>query len=207
MTYRDAATLLMATCGSLNPLGATKAVERLRALRPAPADKLAKMQARYRADLFGWLKKPLSFHETLEGLIERAPALSEWGANYVQRSEDLTEQTDAAFSIRRAQERISRSGSPFQPGLIKPVRVVFYGPGVAAEVHLGWLWNDLIEEDAFHEYYINADRSKLEPEQGGALFDVMIPVEVGLATLLSLHNAVNAKPRTRGPSKGTRGSG
>lgn len=205
MTYRDAATLLMAACGDINPLGAVAAAERLQALEPVPADSMRVMQREDLPPHFKWLKKPTGFAKTLELLIEHAPQLAEWEAAYQAGwADDITTPTEAEFSIKRAIERFGASPGGFRPGLSKPIRVIFYAPGIAAEIHLGWVWKDVLEADAFHEYYAPPNRRVKADHADGPAPDVMIPVEVGVRTLLALHEAVNAKPRTRGPAKNPR---
>lgn len=198
MTYRDAAILLMAVNGDINPLGSVAAAKALADLRPATPDQTWFMQREDLPEHFGWLREPLGFAETLERLIEHAPELAAWEAEYLHARGDLGEgQTDAEFSIKRSISRLADVPGGFRPGLSRPVRVIFYVPGHAAEVHLGWVWEDIVESDAFHEYYVPASSTDgpMAP-----LHDTLIPIEVGAPMLLALHDAVNARPRTRGPA-------
>lgn len=198
MTYRDAAVLLMAVNGDINPLGSVAAANALSELRPATPDQTWFMQREDLPEHFDWLREPLGFAETLERLIEHAPELASWEAEYLHVRGDLEGgRTDAEFSIKRSISRLADVPGGFRPGLSRPVRVIFYVPGHAAEVHLGWVWEDIVESDAFHEYYVPAPSTD---RQKGALYDTLIPIEVGTPTLLALHNAVNARPRTRGPA-------
>lgn len=198
MKYEDAATLLMAACGDINPLGAVSAAQRLQELEPVPADAVRAMQREDLPAHFEWLRAPTSFATTLTRLIEHAPQLAAWERSYLPgEPENAAGRTlETEFSVTRAINRFAEGG--FLPGLAKPIRVIFYAPGIAAEIHLGWVWDDLAETDAFHEYY--APPKPSDPVSESAP-DVMFPVEIGVRTLLALHHAVNQKPRTRGPAK------
>lgn len=204
MEYEDAAKLLMAACGDINPLGAVAAAKRLQALEPIPADTVRTMQRQDLPEHFDWLREPTSFATTLTRLIEHAPQLEVWEKKYQAGvSACITEGvSEAKFSVTRAIHRFAQGG--FQPGMSKPVRVVFYAPGVAAEIHLGWVWDDLTETDAFHEYYASNHTAGQVDAADDPAPDVMFPVEIGVRTLLALHDAVNQKPRTRGPAKNPR---
>ncbi|MFN3668137.1 MAG: hypothetical protein ACK4VY_02420 [Brevundimonas sp.] len=205
MTYRDAAILLMAVNGDINPLGSVAAAQALTELQPAPPDKMWFMQREDLPDHFDWLREPLGFAETLERLIEHAPDVAAWEAAYFDPGSDLeTGQTETEFSIRRSINRLAGVGGGLRPSLSRPVRVVFYVPGHAAEVHLGWVWDDLVESDAFHEYYVPPPTADLKRFPH---YDTLIPIEVGTPMLLALHNAVNARPPTRGPASTPPGGG
>lgn len=202
MDYQDAAALLMAACGDVNPLGAVAAAERLKTLEPIPADTVGSMQREDLPSHFEWLRKPTSFATTLTLMIQHAPQLAAWEEAYqAGAAGGEGGVSEAEFSVTRSIHRLAQGG--FRPGLSKPVRVIFYAPGVAAEIHLGWVWDDLTETDAFHEYYAPPKAKGFEPDDEPAP-DVMFPVEVGVRTLLALHEAVNLKPRTRGPAKNPR---
>ena len=204
MEYRDAATLLMAACGDINPLGALAAAKRLQMLEPIPADAMRTMQREDLPAHFEWLREPTNFATTLTRLIENAPPVAAWEAAYFSEGLAVVAEgaSEAQFSVTRAIRRFAQSG--FRPGLSKPVRVIFYAPGVAAEIHLGWVWDDLSETDAFHEYYAPSNPSEHLEAGRAQTPDVMFPVEIGVRTLLALHHAVNQKPRTRGPAKNPR---
>lgn len=204
MEYRDAATLLMAACGDINPLGAVAAAKRMQALEPIPADAVRAMQREDLPAHFDWLREPTSFAATLTRLIEHAPQLVTWEAAYQAGGAEGVGggASEAEFSVTRAISRFAQGG--FQPGLSKPVRVIFYAPGIAAEIHLGWVWDDLTEADAFHEYYAAPQAAGQVEGPHEPAPDVMFPVEIGVRTLLALHHAVNQKPRTRGPAKNPR---
>lgn len=204
MEYDDAAKLLMAACGDINPLGAVAAAQRLQALEPIPADTVRTMQREDLPAHFEWLREPTSFATTLTRLIEHAPQLEVWEKKYqASVSAGIIEGvSEAKFSVARAIHRFAQGG--FRPGLSKPVRVIFYAPGVAAEIHLGWVWDDLTETDAFHEYYASPQTAGQVDAADDPNPDVMFPVEIGVRTLLALHHAVNQKPRTRGPAKNPR---
>lgn len=206
MEYRDAATLLMAACGDINPLGAVAAAKRLQTLEPIPADAMRTMQREDLPAHFDWLREPTDFATTLTRLIEHAPQLAAWEEAYQSGKADGVAEgvSEAEFSVTRAIHRFAQGG--FRPGLSKPVRVIFYAPGVAAEIHLGWVWDDLTETDAFHEYYALPQPAARAVAADEPAPDVMFPVEVGVRTLLALHNAVHQKPRTRGPAKNPRNS-
>lgn len=209
MTYKDAATLLMAACGDTSPLGAVAAAERMRAFVPVPSDDLATMQREDLVEHFDWLRQRTGFADTLEQMIARAPELAEWEARYLEVwAADDSPPSGAVFSMERSVARFKDVNQAFRPGLARAVRVVCYVPGHAAEIHFGHMWRDLEEDDSFHEYYAApsstgsaAKTQPVEPEPDG-----LITVEVGVATLLALHSAVNARPRTRGPGKKSRAS-
>lgn len=200
MTYRDAATLLMAVCGEINPLRSVSAANRLRTLVPAPADEMRLAQAEDLPKHFEWLREPVGFAVALERMIERAPQLAKWEEAYLAQGRDSASATDEGFSLERSIARFAQSAGGFKPGISRPVRVVFYVPGIAAEIHVGMVWSDVSENDAFHEYFVPPAGANGSLGGLDAVYDAMIPIEVGTATLLALHHAVNAKSRTRGPS-------
>lgn len=202
MTYRDAATLLMAVCGDTSPLGAVAAVERMRTFVPVPSDDTTAMQREDLPAHFRWLLKQTGFSATLEEMIARAPDLAEWEAGYLDAWAGDGAPTAAVWSMERSVARFKDVNQAFRPGLARAVRVVCYVPGRAAEIHLGHLWRDLEESDAFHEYYaMPAPTTHKKAAPSPSEPDALITVEIGTATLLALHKAVNARPRTRGPGK------
>lgn len=186
MTFDDAATLLMAACGDSSPQGAVQAVNSLRSLRPAPQDQVKRMQREDLPDWFGFLREEASFPETVRLLIEHAPVIAQWNSRYealAASESDKASNSDAEFSMRRA-AALASPGALFQPGFAKNVRVVSYVPGVAAEVHLGRVWRQLEEHDAFHEYFVGPSPSAVSSN------DCLVTVEVGLPTLMALHTAI-----------------
>jgi len=200
MTYRDAATLLMAVCGEINPLRAVSAANKLRTLMPVPADEMRIMQSEDLPHHFDWLREPFGFAVALERMIERAPQLVKWEEAYLAQGRGQASATEAGFSLERSITRFAQVPNGFRPGISRPIRVVFYVPGIAAEIHVGMVWSDVSESDAFHEYYVPPPASTGSLDSVDPIYDAMIPIEVGTTTLLALHNAVNAKPRTRGPA-------
>ena len=198
MTCRDAAILLTAVNGHINPQGSVDGAQAFAQLRPATPDLIWKTQREDLSEKLKWLREPLSFLDTLERLIEHAHDLARWEADYLANPGDGSAQSEAEFSMKRAVSRFDGVPGGFRPGLSRPVRVIFYLPGIAAEVHIGWVWEDLSATNAFHEYYVPPPLGA--GKQASPVLDTLFPIEVGTPMLVALHDAVRARPRTRGPA-------
>ena len=103
---------------------------------------------------------------------------------------------------------VAANGS-FRPGYARALRVVSYVPGLAAEIHLGRVWKRLEEVEAFHEHYAPAGAWEIDAAGGDPpasdgdsptrpQSDCLITIEVGLPTLLALHDAVTSDRRGGG---------
>lgn len=188
MTYRDAAVLLMATHGDPSPAGAIAAVRNLLTLQPRRwngADEDARRPER--SSKLSFLQPHLSFADALTALIENAPALEEWRAKYKARHAEADPSTSAeGVSMERLLEQLDRAHEPLWPGYAREVRVIFYAPGIAAELQLGRQWEWVDDPDVLHEYYTGPEPPQPEPD------DTLTSKEVGIATLLRLHKAVEA---------------
>lgn len=187
MTFCDAATLLMAVGSARVAMDAPDGVRNLRSLRdlaPRDIDELDDQQSRFAQKELAFFSEPLHFAALLERMIENAPALATWEAEYLARTMAKKDGfTEEEFSVRRLIGLIDRQGDPIVPGFARPVRVLTYAPGVAAEVHLGWPWSAFGDREAIHRYFL--------PEPGGErLPDLLITFEIGTPTLLALHKAV-----------------
>ena len=177
VTFKDAATLLLAVCGSPQPSGAAEAVQRLWSLRLTADDRIDRLK---RADLperLAFLGDRLLFGETVERLIENAPVLEAWAEEYLANwFPDEPQQSAAAFSMNRMAVRNGGRGAA------QPVRIVCYFPAPFAEIHLGFPWAALDEDDAYHGYFGRP------AEVSGA--GVTMSIEAHVEALVSLHRAV-----------------
>ena len=197
MTVKDAATLLLATCGDSSPQGTVAAVHNLRSLVPHPDDSNRDMQ---REDMPAWmdfLREKVGFADAVERLIANAPAIAEWHEAYMTDWEQPTGGvSEAEFSMQWMVVKSAAAGGSFRPGYARALRVVSYVPGLAAEIHLGRPWKRLEEVEAFHEHYAPAEAwsGPSKAEDAPAQTDCLITIEVGLPTLLALHAAVNDLP-------------
>lgn len=193
MTYADAATLLMAVGGAHSPAGAKAAVEALRDMKPREIDRMK------RADLapeLAFLRPNMTFGRTLETLIENAERIEQWERQYLLGEGGESGLSAAEFSMLSMTKKMA----PLAPGYGKAVRVVFYPPGLAAEIHLGRMWLSLEEDNAFHETYFAAG-DLLEV----ANKDILGTIEVGVPTLVALKRAVDAPNSVvKRPSKAER---
>lgn len=190
MTFRDAATLVIGAYGDTNPAGAVGAVERMRAFTPEAPDMLAANKAEDLPEHLIWLRDAGGFADTLEKMIERAPELQSWAKQYVDFWSGASGLTEADYSMRRAANRLRLPAIGFTPAFARAVRVVFHQPALAAEIHLGWVWRELEEDDAFHQYYAHPDVWTADRPAGDVREDNLITMEVGLPSLLALHYAV-----------------
>lgn len=188
MTFTDAATLLLGVCGDSSPQGAVAAVHNLRSLQPLPWDRVDRMKREDLSPSLTFLRDSTGFAGTVEKLIEHAPEIELWRKAYAAKVAQQDGLSEAEYSARRVADKLASAVRNGTPGYGRLVRVVCYVPGVAAEIHLGSPWLSLGEDDAFHEYYAAPERSADEPEI--ALMDCSITIEVGLPTLMALHDAV-----------------
>lgn len=190
MTFRDAAILVIGAYGDTNPAGAVEAVERMRAFTPEAPDTHAANKAADLPSHFTWLRDAGGFAETLEKMIERAPGMQPWAEKYVGSCSEEKGLSEADYSMRRAADRLRLPAIGFTPAFARAVRVVFHQPALAAEIHLGWVWRELEEDDAFHQYYAHPDVWTADRVAGDVREDNLITMEVGLPSLLALHHAV-----------------
>ncbi|PIB90496.1 hypothetical protein CSW62_02270 [Caulobacter sp. FWC2] len=188
MAFSDAATLLMGVCGDSSPQGAVAAVHHLRSLQPLPWDRVDRMKREDLAPSLAFLRDTKGFAGTLEKLIEHAPEVERWHGTYAAKASEQEGLSEAEFSARRVAKKLTSAVKRGTPGYGRLVRIVCYVPGVAAEIHLGNPWLSLGEDDAFHEYYAVPDRAAEDAD--ATLMDCSITIEVGLPTLLALHEAV-----------------
>jgi len=190
MSFADAATLLLAVCGDNSPQGAVTAVHNLRALQPLPWDDNDRMKREDLAEPLWFLRESMGFAGAVERLIEHAPAVARWQANYRGKERRRDGMSEAEYSAFRMNEKLAAITSSGAPGYGRLVRVISYVPGTAAELHLGSPWLGLEEDDAFHEYYAPHGRAESDSSDMAATSDCLISVEVGLPILLALHAAV-----------------
>lgn len=207
MTFADAATLLLATCGDSSPQGAVAAVHNLRSLVPHPTDPNRDMQREDMPEWMDFLREKIGFAEAVERLIANAPAIAAWHASYVEDWEQPVQGvSEAEFSMQWMVIKSVAAGGSFRPGYARALRVVSYVPGLAAEIHLGRVWKRLEEVEAFHEHYapeVAWKQVSVTEGEGGAQeamqqTDCLITIEVGLPTLLALHDAVTSGKRGGG---------
>lgn len=191
MTYADAATLLMAIGGSHNPAGAEQAVENLRALVRRPWEKLDRMKREDMPAELQFLRPDMAFTGVLETMIEKADDLVTWERGYLAGWDPDEEGSAELRSMEGIVAKATQGLAPIVPGYAKALRVVFYQPGLAAEIHLGRSWKRIDEDDAFHEFYVAP----------AGRFDVRVPkdnvgtIEIGTSTLLALKKAVDRPTR------------
>lgn len=200
MTFSDATTLLLGAYGNLTPQGAVEAVENMRSLQPSPWDKIDRMKREDLPEELAFLRKRLSFADTVEAMLANAPALAAWQRRYMSEWLGVTQGlTEAEFSMERAAAKLRAANTYAVLSPARVIRVVCYAPGLAAEVHLGRLWMQLEEDDAFHEYYapptawatkraLSDETLEIDPREGA-----LATMEFGLPTLLALHRAVVGK--------------
>ncbi len=197
MTVKDAATLLLATCGDSSPQGAVAAVHHLRSLVPHPDDPNRDMQREDMPTWMDFLREKVGFADAVERLIANAPAIAEWHEAYMLEWEQPTSGvSEAEFSMQWMVVKSAAAGGSFRPGYARALRVVSYVPGLAAEIHLGRPWKGLEEVEAFHEHYAPVEAWEAAPasEAMPSQTDCLITIEVGLPTLLALHVAVHDLP-------------
>lgn len=194
MTTRDAATLLMAVGGAHSPAGAKFAVENLRDMRARQVDH---QKRREMPDKLGFLRPEMTFGETLVQLIEHAETLQKWEAAYIKSEGGWEGRVSIA---QKSMEMMAERLSPVGAGYNRALRIVFYQPGLAAEIHLGRPWLAYEDTNAFHEFYF-ADRELTQISHK----DVFGSIEVGVKTLLALKHAVDT-PNTvvKRPSRAER---
>lgn len=191
MTFRDAATLLIGACGDINPAGAVKTVKQMRVFTLDAADDLATMQQEDLPEHLTWLGDAQNFGDVVEAMIARAPDLEMWGREYVTFWGGVQGGvSEAEFSMRRAAKSLRLPQAGFVPGFARAVRIVFYPPALAAEVHLGWVWRSLEDVDAFHGYYAHPDTGAQERLEADIPEDNLITIEVGIPLLMALHRTV-----------------
>ncbi len=191
MTYADAATLLMAVGGSHNPAGAEQAVNNLRALDRRAWEEIDRMKREDMPAELAFLRPDMAFTDVLETMIQKADDLVAWEQDYLAGWDPDEKGSAELRSMEGMVTKAAQGLNPIVPGYAKAVRVVFYQPGLAAEVHLGRSWKRIDEDDAFHEFYVApAER-----------FDDRVPkdnvgtIEVGTSTLLALKKAVEKPTR------------
>lgn len=198
MTYADAATLLMAVGGSHNPAGAEQAVENLRALQRRPWDDIDRMKREDMPADLEFMRSEMAFTGVLETMIEKAEELEIWERAYLAGWDPDEKGSAELRSMENMVAKATHGLAPIVPGYAKALRVVFYQPGLAAEIHLGRSWKRIDEDDAFHEFYVAPlDRFNLRPPK-----DNIGTIEIGTSTLLALKKAVD-RP-TRVIKRGTR---
>lgn len=187
MTYKDAATLLMAIGGSHSPAGAVQAVDNLKALERRPWREIDRMKREDIPAELEFMRPDTTFSGTLEVMIEKADELAVWEQAYLKGWDPDEPGSAELRSMEGLVAKATQGLAPVIPGYAKVVRVVFYQPGLAAEIHLGRTWKGIDEDDAFHEFYVApADRFKdMGPK------DNVGTIEVGTATLLALKKAVD----------------
>ncbi len=159
------------------------------------------MQREDMPDWMDFLREKVGFAEAVERLIANAPAIAEWHKAYMAEWEEPTQGvSEAEFSMQWMVVKSSAAGSSFRPGYARALRVVSYVPGLAAEIHLGRLWKRLEEIEAFHEHYAPAEAWEAAPASEATVSqtDCLITIEVGLPTLLALHDAVTSGKRGGG---------
>lgn len=202
MTFAEAATLLLATCGDSSPQGAVAAVHNLRSLVAHPDDPNRDMQ---REDMPAWmdfLREKVSFAEAVERLIANAPAIAKWHEAYMKDwAQPASGVSEAEFSMQWMVVKSAAANGSFRPGYARALRVVSYVPGLAAEIHLGRVWKRLDEVEAFHEHYAPASAWGGDPDDFTPTMpqtDCLITIEVGLPTLMALHDAVTSGKRGGG---------
>lgn len=188
MTMADAATLLMGVIGDSSPGGAAAAVKSLRELRPLPWDDHDRRRQEDLSAPLQFLKGRRGFAETLTLLIEHAPQLNDWAKQF---NVSATGRPAVGLSVKEAS--LERGAKKFQaagvaglPAYDRAVRIISYVPGVAAEIHLGMPWDQIEDDDSFHEYYCHPNLWS----DGAAVTDSLCTMEVGLPSLLALHKAV-----------------
>lgn len=192
MTMRDASTLLMGCYADLSPHGAPEAVERAQALQPLPytafdKDKLAELPAE-----LAFLKRRMSFFDSVTALMENAPALEVWFNNN-KRAWALPDQLKgleaAEWSMLQGPWKFRAAGAVNLPADSRPIRIICYAPGFAAEIHVGLQWAQLEGESSpYHNHFIVPDRLRESLPQ--ARSSTSVTLEFGLPTLLALHRAV-----------------
>lgn len=192
MTMKDAATLLMGCYADTSPHGAPEAVERAKALQPLPStafdkDKLAELPT----DL-GFLKKRMSFFDTVTSMIEHAPALEAWRDRHKSAwalPDQLKGLQAAEWSMLQGAWKFRAAGAANLPAGSQPIRIVCYAPGFAAEIHVGLQWAQLEgEASPFHAHFIAPESLRAGLPQARA--SASISLEFGLPVLLALHRAV-----------------
>ena len=186
MTFADAATLLMAVGSSRIAMDAPQGVRNLRGLRLRPIDDdLDQEQGRFGDPRLSFFSQQLPFATLLERMIENAPALKAWEADYLARTDAKgSGLEEAEYGMRRLLDAVDRARDPVVPGFARAVRIVTYAPGCAAEVHLGWPWSTFSDREAVHRLFL--PDVEVEPVP-----DVLIAFEIGTPTLLALFDAVN----------------
>lgn len=192
MTMKDAATLLMGCYADISPHGAPEAVELATKLQPLPPTDLDKDKLTELPTELTFLRKRMSFFDTVTAMLENAPALERW-QNQHSDSWELPSQlkglSAAAYSMLHGPWKFRTAGAPNLPAGSRPIRVLCYAPGYAAEIHVGLQWEQLEgKESPFHAQFIAPDslRSSLPQARASA----SITLEFGLPVLLALHRAV-----------------
>ena len=187
MTMTDATTLLLGVIGDSSPGGALAAIANLKALRPLPWDKIDEMQREDLPEVLQFLRPRRGFAETLEQLLVHAPQLAEWARGFSPDAAEqvLHSQSSQEVSILRGANKFRAAGVSVLPPYEKPIRIVSYVPGLAAEIHLGMPW-DQDHNDGYHEYFCHPDVWS----NGDAVTDCLCTMEIGLPILLALHKAV-----------------
>ena len=198
--------MLMAVCGALGPVSAVEAVNNLRGLEPRGVrvrpDNVDQMKRKDLPPKLRFLRKAGNFGEMVALLIERADDLARWEEDYLEawRQEQGPADSEAEFSMERMVRKLDPSRDPIVPGYARALRVVFYPPGIAAEVHLGRTWKALEEDNAFHELFWSPKAPAFKR------CDVLPSIEIGTPTLQALLRAVQSPSVVpRKPRKAVRG--
>lgn len=192
MTMKDAATLLMGAYGDIGPHAAPDAVDRMKTLQPLPATEFDEAKREELPDELAFLGKRMSFAETIEQLLIHAPALDLWSQRHKGAwavPEELKGLQAAEWSMLQGAWKFRRAGVPNLPATSRPIRVVCYAPGFAAEIHIGLQWAQLDGADSpFHGYYLAPSAARADVPSLGAAGSITL--EFGLPTILALHRAV-----------------
>ena len=185
VTFRDAARLLMATSGAVSASDTLEVMKTLTTL-----ERTTSFDPSDAAPTFSGLRALTSFEATLEALIEAAPSLQRWEQGYLDRwRKQAARVPGPTFEAEPPPWEQNEVAAPMRSGVSRLVKIVTYAPGVAAEIHFGRPWLPG-EPDTYHAFF-------LAREQPGAISSnqSLISTEVGLTTLLALHDVVRAPTR------------
>jgi hypothetical protein len=209
MTFADATTLLLAACGDPSPQNAVDSVKNLRSLRPSPSEPPARQGRVELPTELRFLEEGQSFAKTIELMISNAPQIAHRAVQFQRANPRIV--SELRERQRRNPEQVGGSDYQYQALTLSPagrvVRVVFYSPGLFSEIHCGRLAPEFGDDDGLHEYYAPAAAWNVGRSDPGAKrrairqSDTVISMEVGLPTLLALHDAVQAPSRSGRPRK------
>ena len=188
MTFRDAARLLMAVSGAVAASEVQETMETMASLtRARLGDETERLKDADLSHGIRWIGQTDTFEEAIEALIAHAPFLALWEGDYIKRWKASGTDELAEVSMQRQGFPGGQAAALIAPSAARVVRVVTYAPGVAAEIHLGRPWKAVEEDDAFHGFYTAAQTPEgFEPRSS------LICTEIGVPTLLALHDAVQA---------------